>query len=57
MIIHYTLATETAVYQFQVNQNQARVTRWILKGHKGTHASTSMSVEQARKFAQRLKAK
>jgi len=39
-----------------VNQTsgQARITRWILKGSKGAHASTSMSVDQARNFAKQL---
>jgi len=39
-----------------VNQTsgQARITRWILKGSKGAHASTSMSVHQARKLAKQL---
>lgn len=57
VIIHYTLATDTAVYQFQVNQDQARVTRWVLKGQKGTHASTTMSTEMARRFARQLQAR
>lgn len=57
MIIYYTIATVQAVYEFQVNANQARVTRWILKGGRGTHASTSMSTQQARKLAQQIKAK
>lgn len=57
MIIHYTLATDTAVYQFQVNQDKARVTRWVLKGQKGAHASTTMSTEMARRFARQLQTK
>ena len=57
MIIYYTIATSQAVYEFQVNADQARVTRWILKGGRGTHASTSMSTQQARKLAQQIKAK
>ena len=56
MIIYYSIVTDSAVYQFQVNQTsgQARITRWILKGSKGAHASTSMSVHQARKLAKQL---
>lgn len=56
MIIYYSIVTDSAVYQFQVNQtsDQARITRWILKGNKGVHASTSMSVHQARKLAKQL---
>ena len=57
MIVYYTLVTDTAVYRFQINQDQARVTRWILKGHKGTHASTSMTTEGARKLIRQLQAK
>ena len=29
MIVYYTLVTDTAVYRFQINQDQARVTRRI----------------------------
>ena len=59
MLIHFTINTPEAVYQFQVNEvtGQARVTRWILKGQKGGHACTSMSTERARKFAARLQAR
>jgi hypothetical protein len=57
VIIHYTLTTDTAVYQFQVNQDKARVTRWVLKGRKGRHASTTMSTEMARRFARQLQTK
>ena len=56
VIIHYAITTDSAVYQFQVNtaEDQARITRWILKGQRGVHASTSMSVGQARKLAKQL---
>jgi hypothetical protein len=54
MIIYYTLATPQAIYEFQVNQEQARVTRWIRKGQKGYDMSSSMSAEHARKLARRL---
>ena len=59
MIVYYTLVTDTAVYRFQINQDQgqARVTRWILKGNKVTHASTSMTTEGARKLVRQLQAK
>ena len=57
MIVYYTLVTDTAVYRFQINQDQARVTRWILKGNKGAHASTSMTTEGARKLVRQLQAK
>ena len=57
MIVYYTLVTDTAVYRFLINQDQARVTRWILKGHKGTHESTSMTTEGARKLIHQLQAK
>ena len=56
MLIHYTISTQQAVYQFVINPEVgiARVTGWILKGQKGYHRSTSMSVEAARKFAHQL---
>jgi hypothetical protein len=57
MLIHFTINTPEAVYQFQVNEVQARITRWILKGQKGGHACTSMSTERARKFAAQLQAR
>lgn len=56
MLIHYTVATTQAVYQFVINTDAglARVTKMILKGQKGNHCSTSMSVEAARKLARQL---
>jgi hypothetical protein len=59
MIIHYTIATQQAVYEFQVHQaaGQARVTKWIRKGHKGYDRSTSMHIDAARKLARQLQTK
>jgi len=57
MVIYYTLATPQAIYEFQVNQGQARVTRWIRKGQKGYDMSSSMSAEHARKLVRQLQAR
>ena len=59
MLIYYTIATQHAIYNFVVNQDadQARITRWILKGSKGVHASTSMTVDGARQLAYQLHAR
>lgn len=59
MLIYYTIATQQAVYNFVVNQDadQVRITRWILKGSKGAHASTSMTVDAARQLARQLHAR
>jgi hypothetical protein len=57
MDIYYTLSTKQAVYFFVVNQDigLARITKQIRKGCKGYDCSTTMSVDQARKFAKQLK--
>ena len=57
MDIYYTLSTKQAVYFFVVNQDigLARITKQIRKDCKGYDCSTTMSVDQARKFAKQLK--
>ena len=59
MLIYYAISTPQAVYNFVINPDVgvARVTSWILKGQKGNHRSTTMSIDAARKFVRQLQAK
>jgi hypothetical protein len=59
MDIFYTIVTKEAAYYFVANSqyNLVRITRLVLKGQKGYHRSTTMSIDNGRKFARRLKAK
>ena len=59
MDIYCTISTKQAVYSFVVNHDigLARITKIIRKGGKGYDCSTTMSVEQARKFARQLQAR
>jgi hypothetical protein len=52
----FCVPTDYAVYFFVINPsaNQARVTKRVLKGHKGYDASTSMDLNVARKFYKQL---
>ena len=58
MIIYFTLTTDTAVYQFQVNkeENLVRVTKLVLKGQEWGewHRSTLMSLGAGRKLVRQL---
>jgi hypothetical protein len=60
-ILYFTLATEDAVFKFQVNkaENLVRVTKYILKGQKWGewHRSTLMSLESGRKLVKQLQAR
>ena len=58
MIIYFTLTTDTAVYQFQVNkeENLVRVTKLVLKDQEWGewHRSTLMTVDAGRKLVRQL---
>jgi hypothetical protein len=58
MIIYFTLTTDTAVYQFQVNkeENLVRVTKLVLKGQEWGewHRCTLMTVDAGRKLVRQL---
>jgi len=56
MDIYCTVTTKQAVYSFVVNQavGLARITKTIRKGGKGYDCSTTMSIDQARKFVRQL---
>ena len=56
MDIYFTLATKEAIYSFVVNKQVglARITKLVRKGQRGYDCSTTMSVEQARKFVRQL---
>ena len=58
MIIYFTLTTDEAVYQFQVNkqENLVRVTKFILKNQcfGEWHRSTTMTVDAGRKLVRQL---
>jgi len=60
-ILYFTLTTEDAVFQFQVNksENLVRVTKMILKAKcQGEwHRSTLMSLESGRKLVKQLQAR
>jgi len=59
MDIYCTVATKQATYCFVVNKEvgMARVTKLVRKGQKGYDCSTTMSVENARKFVRQLQAR
>jgi hypothetical protein len=59
MNIYCTVNTKQAVYYFVVNKDigLARITKLIRKGQKGNDCSTTMSVDQARKFIKQLQVK
>ena len=54
----YTICTKQAVYEFTTvtNAQVVHVTKWILKGCKGAHTSTSTDRDSARKWIKQLKA-
>jgi hypothetical protein len=56
MNIHCSISTQHAVYFFVVNKDigLARITKQIRKGQRGYDCSTTMSVDQARKFIRQL---
>jgi hypothetical protein len=58
MIIYFTLTTDEAIYQFQVNkeENLVRVTKMILKAQcpGEWHRSTLMSLDAGRKLVRQL---
>jgi hypothetical protein len=58
MIIYFTLTTDEAVYQFQVNkeENLVRVTKLILKNKAWGewHRSTLLTLEAGRKLVRQL---
>jgi hypothetical protein len=60
-IIYFTLTTEDAIFQFQVNksENLVRVTKMILKAKcQGEwHRSTLMTVDAGRKLVRQLQAR
>jgi hypothetical protein len=59
MNIHCVVNTKQAVYYFVVNKEVglARITKLVRKSQKGYDCSTTMSVDQARKFIKKLQAK
>jgi hypothetical protein len=59
MDIHCVVNTKQAVYYFVVNKEVglARITKLVRKSQKGYDCSTTMSVDQARKFIKQLQAK
>ena len=59
MDIHCVVNTKQAVYYFVVNKEigLARITKLVRKSQKGYDCSTTMSVNQARKFIKQLQAK
>ena len=52
----FTVNTKSAVYEFTTAPGQVHVTKWILKGCKGAHVSTSTDLTSARKWIKQLKA-
>jgi hypothetical protein len=59
MDIHCVVNTKQAVYYFVVNKEVglARITKLVRKRQRGYDCSTTMSVDQARKFIKQLQAK
>jgi len=59
MDIHCVVNTKQAVYYFVVNKEVglARITKLVRKSQRGYDCSTTMSVDQARKFIKQLQAK
>ena len=59
MNIWYAVVTKEATYHFVANpqHNLVRITCFVLKGQKGYHRSTTMSIDNGREFARRLQAK
>jgi hypothetical protein len=59
MNIHCVVNTKQAVYYFVVNKDigLARITKLVRKSQRGYDCSTTMSVEQARKFIKQLQTK
>jgi hypothetical protein len=59
MDIHCAISTKHAVYFFVVNHDigLARITKQVRKGCKGYDCSTTMSVDNARKFIRQLQTK
>jgi hypothetical protein len=59
MNIHCSVNTRQAVYYFVVNKEVglARITKLVRKDQEGYDCSTTMSVDQARKFIKQLQAK
>jgi hypothetical protein len=60
-ILYFTLTTEEAIFQFQVNkaENLVRVTKMILKAKcQGEwHRSTVLTVDAGRKLVRQLQAR
>ena len=59
MDIHCAISTKYAVYFFVVNHDigLARITKQVRKDCEGYDCSTTMSVDQARKFIKQLQVK
>jgi hypothetical protein len=59
MDIHCVVNTKQAVYYFVVNKEVglARITKLVRKSQRGYDCSTTMSVDQARKFIKQLQVK
>jgi hypothetical protein len=59
MNIHCSVNTRQAVYYFVVNKEVglARITKLVRKDQDGYDCSTTMSIDQARKFIKQLQAK
>jgi hypothetical protein len=59
MNIYCTVNTKQAVYYFVVNKEVglARITKLVRKSQRGYDCSTTMSVDQARKFIKQLQVK
>jgi hypothetical protein len=57
--VFYTVTTKQATYHFVANQSvgMVRVTKLIRKQQKGYDASTTMSLETARRFVRQLQAR
>lgn len=56
MDIFFTISTKQATYHFVVNKQVglARITKLVRKSQKGYDCSTTMSVNNARKFVRQL---